>query len=333
MGIRPLSALTVGLLALAGGCKTADATKTVAKKPDVTQPGVLPPPQETMRPGGGAVVPAGGIQPMAVAPAPVTPSFGSSLAKITAKPEKKIPASEMALAWRNNIEYLPDPSRNGALGPGIAGQLFLYGGPKLEFALADGTLTVDLIDETPRAPAQPAATPERWQFDKHMLRNLRTTDETFGKSYVLFLPWPAYKPDVTRVKISARYDPDNGHTLFAKPATLTIDKAAPKIDMTSNRMPIEAVPNALPPVNQAPIPIGGGPRFGPPPAGSGLIPLGGGSANTVPPANFPLSPLPPAGAYGAPITPAVPAAPAGVTPPTPAIPEGALPIFTTIDRK
>ncbi len=46
--------------------------------------------------------------------------------------------------------------------------------------------------------------------------NLQAVDETFGKSYVLFLPWPAYKPDITKICISARYDPENSHTLYAK---------------------------------------------------------------------------------------------------------------------
>ena len=196
----------------------------------MTQPGVLPPPQAMMRPAsetaaGGAHRPGGrrarrrpaGATPGTPYAAPVAPA-PSALAKLMTRPERKVPATEMAVAWRNRIAYLPDPSRNGAMGAGIAGQLFLFGGPKLEFALADGTLTVDLIDETPRPAGQPAAKPERWQFDKNTLRNQRTVDETFGKSYVLFLPWPAYKSDITKVRISARYDPDNGQTLYAAPS-------------------------------------------------------------------------------------------------------------------
>ena len=122
---------------------------------------------------------------------------------------------------------LPDPSRNGAMGAGLAGQMFLFGGPNLQFAQADGTLTVDLIDETPRPPGQTGAKPERWQFDKNTLRNLKTVDETFGKSYVLFLPWPAYRSDISRVRVSARYDPDSGHTLFSGPSVVSIYDPTP----------------------------------------------------------------------------------------------------------
>lgn len=236
-----LASLNAGaalLLALGSGCVTADSTRNAVKKPDVTQPGVLPPPQDLMKPAsalgpGGTVVPAGGAgAPAATTPVPVpgvvaTAPPVSPLAKLVGRTERKIPATEMAVTWRNRIAFLPDPSRNGALGAGLAGQLFLFGGPKLEFAQADGTLTVDLIDETPRPAGQPGAKPERWQFDKNTLRNLKTVDETWGKSYVLFLPWPAYKPDITKVRISVRYDPDNGHTLYSPASSLTIDTSAP----------------------------------------------------------------------------------------------------------
>lgn len=233
MDIRPLTAVAAALLAFGSGCVTADAKKTGSKKPDVTQPGVLPPPQETTRAapvaGPGGVVQASASVPAPVAAAPpAAPSVSMpSLSKLTAKMERKLIATEMAVGWQPRVAYLPDPARSGRMSPGVAGQMFLFGGPKLEFVQADGTLTVDLVDETPRPAGQPAATPERWQFDAATLRNLQTRDETFGKSYVLFLPWPAYKPDITKVRISARYDPESGHPLFATPSTITIDTSAP----------------------------------------------------------------------------------------------------------
>ncbi len=307
----PLTVAAAALFALGGGCMTAEGDKTQTKKPDVTQPGVLPPPQETMKRAttgvGGSVVPAGGAQPAATTPPNsagpvVVPAAAASaipsLSKLTARPERKIPATDMAVAWRNRIAYLPDPTRNGALQPGIVGQLFLYGGPKLLFAEPDGTLTVDMIDETPRTDGKPNATPERWQFNKEMLKNLRTVDETFGKSYVLFLPWPAYRADITKLRISARYDPDNGHTLYAMPAVITIDTSAPfgapVWDGTTSSTPLGGtLGKPLPPSGGMtpggaqpgvgsqplqPIPISGGgvPSVVP----SGVIPIGG--TNPIP---------------------------------------------------
>ena len=337
----------VTLLALGSGCVTTDAKKTAEpKKPDVTQPGVLPPPQEMLKPAsavapGGSVVHAGGTPPAPIAPTvavtpPAVPPGPSALAKLTGRVEKKVPATEMAVAWGNRIAYLPDPTKNGAMGCGLAGQLFLYGGPTLQFAQADGVLTVDLIDETPRPAGQPAAKPERWQFDKNTLRKLQTHDETFGKSYVLFLPWPAYKADITRVRISARYDPENGHTLYAKPSAVSIDPSAPfgtpVWDGVTTVTPITPLgaPGAARPqpfgagavpsggTNPAggfapmlsPVPIGGGPRFPPAPGTPGAD------------AAAPTFPLAPSGTPGA----ALPA-PNGSP-----LPEGLTPIAITISR-
>ena len=329
MGIpRQVTAAAALALAFGSGCITADAAKKgEAKKPDVTQPGVLPPPQEMMRPAsatapGGGVVQAGGVQPVGpTAPFAVSAAHAPSpLARLTARTERMVPATVMQIAWRNRIAYLPDPSRNGAMGAGIAGQLFLFGGPKLEFALADGTLTVDLIDETPRPAGRPAAKAERWQFDKETLRNLRTMDETFGKSYVLFLPWPAYSPDVTKVRISARYDPDHGQTLFAQPSVVTLDPSGPLGT----------------PVWDGTTTTGSGAGLG----GGRLQPFGGGAAPVAFPAAIPLGggPVAPGNAGAGTsvlLTPPAPAAglPLGPVPPGPATNEPLLPLAITAGQK
>jgi hypothetical protein len=286
------------LLAFGGGCVTPTAAKKPAAeppvaKPDVLKPGVLPPPQDVMKPAAAApaapgVVPAAAKVPAPIAAdVPITPP-GAARAAAPAGPAlklpglsaatKPVPATDLGVGWRNRIAYLPDPTRNGAMGPGLAGQMFLFGGPKSEHVLADGTLTVDLVDDTPRPPGQPAAKAERWQFDKHTLRKLQAYDETFGKSYVLFLPWPEYKPDITRVRISARYDPDgDGHTLYQAPATLTIDTSAPLgaqpvWDGAATNTPL----GAPKPLSPQPIAPGVGPQpLSPSVAPLGPLPVGG----------------------------------------------------------
>ena len=50
-----------------------------------------------------------------------------SRCKVTGKGDQKSTATELAVVWRNQIGYLPDPARNGAMGPGLIGQMFLYG--------------------------------------------------------------------------------------------------------------------------------------------------------------------------------------------------------------
>ncbi len=179
------------------------------------------------------------VKPVPQMPEPVPP--GEPKAE-----GKALKASEMAVGWQPRIAYLPDPTRGGRMSPGLAGQMFLFGGPRSEFVLADGTLTLDLVDETPRPAGQPAATPERWQFDKDALTKLVTQNDTFGKCYTLFLPWPAYKADITKVKITARYDPESGHTLFSTPSTVTLEPAKAESPQMPQPVPPGAVGEAAP---------------------------------------------------------------------------------------
>ena len=134
----------------------------------------------------------------------------------------KVPAVNITTLWRNKIDYLPDPSKNGQTNPGVVGQVFFFG-PNDQFTEANGKLTIALYDETPRPAGQPAATPEGWEFDKETLRKLRTSDERFGVCYGLFLPWPTYRPDITRIRIAVRYDPEQGFPLYATETRITFD--------------------------------------------------------------------------------------------------------------
>jgi hypothetical protein len=349
-------ALAAGMLTHGSGCLTPEPNKLQTKKPDVTQLGVLPPPQEIMKPvsavttPGGAVIPAGGVQPATpTATGPLSGMSASPLTKLAARFEKKVPVSDMAVAWQTRIAYLPDPSRNGAPGPGLVGQMFLYGGPKLNFIDADGTLTVDMIDETPRPAGQKAATPERWQFNKEMLLKLRAMDETFGMSYVLFLPWPAYKPDITKVRIAARYDSDSGQTVYSPASVISIDKTprgTPVWDGTSRSTPL--VPGAV--IN--PLPMSGGtpnmlpnsltPSV-PVPGSYGAIPLGGpqpiSSGSPAPSTSLtpPTSPMPlsPVGPGNRPATPGGPSGtmPFGAGPIAPTPPAGLEPFAITVGNR
>jgi hypothetical protein len=171
-----------------------------------------------VKPEANPIVQAGGTSPFANLP--------SSLNWITGKSSEKAAkgtATEIAVAWQNHIDYLPDPTRQGAMGPGLACQMFLFDSHDHP-AQADGTLTVDIYDETIRPNGQPRMKPERWQLRKDILKSLRTVDERFGPTYVLFLPWPSYRPDVTRVRITVRFDPDQkgAFTLYAPESKLNL---------------------------------------------------------------------------------------------------------------
>lgn len=215
----------------------------------------------------------------------------------------KIPPVEMVVAWRSWIDYLPDPTQGGRKGPGLAGQMFLFGRGAIP-AIADGTLTVDLYDETPRQPGHLANVPERWSFDKEALKALQSTDERFGKCYILFLPWPTYRPDVTQVRITARFDTDAKKSLSAEEAQLTISATRPNSTMISSESfgPNQGLQSLL-----GQTALGAGMNMGlgsltstanvPNSFGAGGVPLGmiGSQLNGAPAANMspPVSPDPP----------------------------------------
>jgi len=235
----------------------------------------------------------------------------STFSKMTGKIEKRVQATEITILWRNKIDHLPDPTRNGAMGAGLVGQLFLFG-PGMQFAPADGKLTVALYDETARAPGQAAAEPQVWEFTKETLKSLMTPDERFGMSYALFLPWPSYRPDVTSIRIAARYEPEQGNKLYPPESRITIDNSGPGGNNWTNQPFVPAA--------QSQPASGYNALGGPPPAsGPGLGVLTSGS----PPPAPPMGTLQPAPANYGSLAPV--GAPAGVTAPNPPVDTSMLP--------
>jgi hypothetical protein len=199
-----------------------------------------------------------------------------------------LPATEIAVAWRNYIDYLPDPTKEGKNGPGIAGQMFLFG-PGGTPVSAEGTLTVDLYDETPRPAGQPGLVRQNYVFPKEVLKQLRTTDERFGKCFVVFLPWPEYRPDVTRVRITTRYDFD-GRTLFGEELVTNISEKPSPMSWKDPPRPqgLQSL-TGLGGLNGSSLGVGGVPTNDPNVFAPGGLPLGviGSHASGAPAANVP----------------------------------------------
>jgi hypothetical protein len=236
-----------------------------------------------------------------------TSSTSAQLAKLTGKGPKVV-ATDMTVLWRNRPDYLPDPSHNGEMCAGIAGQLFLYG-PGMQFAQADGTLMITLFDETPRLPGQEANKPEVWAFDKDTLRKFVTVDERFGKSYALFLPWPTYRADITKIRMAVRYDPEEGHSLYVPDTKITIDTSVPgAVPEWSNQVMVPGAQSMQP--GNVPSAIGGAPPAGF--GGPGSVPGNGPGLGMIPSTGA-VQQLP------------VPTSPTGQTPSGSGVPYGTLP--------
>ena len=238
---------------------------------------------------GGPLAPVGGPPPetktdsnvkQAAATVPAAaPSALVNLGKLVGKDHGKSSVADFALTWQPKIAYLPDPTHNGAMGAGVVGQVFMYG-PGYKPAQANGKLVIEMFDETVRpGSGEPShARLGTWTFDKESLRLSVTMDERFGKCYVLFLRWPDYKPEYTKLKLTARFDPDKGYPLFAPVSMLTLDQTngEPATITRSQTIlsgpgmsgatipggfmgpPVGAatnIPAAFPPLN--PVPVGG----------------------------------------------------------------------------
>lgn len=136
------------------------------------------------------------------------------------------PASQVLCFWQRRLVTLPDPTKDGQSVPGLVGQMFLITSDN-QPADVTGSLTIAMDDVTPRPPGHPPQTREVFHYTQQVLNQLATQDERFGKSYALYLMWPAEWRDVTAVAINVRYDSPNGPVLNANEAQLVIETGGP----------------------------------------------------------------------------------------------------------
>jgi hypothetical protein len=134
-------------------------------------------------------------------------------------PPKCSQPCQVVTTWITKVQYAPDTVHNGAPMPGIVGRVYLFG-ETIDFPqVGDGGLVVELYDDT----AGPAEKPlEQWVLDPVSLRKFLKKD-TIGWGYSMFLPWGTYRPDVTKARLTCRYDPAVGTPLFAPPSPVTLD--------------------------------------------------------------------------------------------------------------
>lgn len=135
------------------------------------------------------------------------------------------PASVVA-AWNPKVTYTPDPANGGVPAPGLAGRVYLFGTTPDFPVTSDGTMTVELYDDTQR-PGQPAGGQlETWQFDAATMKRLLKKD-AIGIGYTVFLPWGSYRPDVKQIHLSLRFEPTGGTPIYSPSGPMTLDHGTP----------------------------------------------------------------------------------------------------------
>lgn len=125
-------------------------------------------------------------------------------------------ACQVATTWYPEVVTTPDPAHGGTPVRGIAGRVYLFGREVRAPLTADGAMVVDLYDESAGAtrPKEGPRLPlEEWRFDRDTLKRLLKQDAV-GWGYTVFLPWSTYKPEITHVRLTIRFEPVGGAPLF-----------------------------------------------------------------------------------------------------------------------
>jgi len=208
-----------GLVVFAAGCTT---TKTVAPattpnavvQASATDAQVVPPGGSvSVKPGGKADTPADLPPPK---PAPVVPNMA---------PAKPGEAARLTAAFNNKVVYAPDPTRGGALFPGVLGRVYIFSTDEAVPIAPPGELLAELWDNSPAVNGGQPLLLEAWKIDPESFAKFRKRD-IVGEGYSLFLPWSTYTIDIKQVNMIVRFTGTDGRVLISPPEALAMDHSA-----------------------------------------------------------------------------------------------------------
>src|SRR5262249_25416877 len=149
------------------------------------------------------------------------------------------PVTELLATWGNKVVYNEDLLHNGVKTPGLAGRLYFFSGESGFPVKSDGDVKVEFYDATgEKRSEQPLG---EWNFDKKHLNNWLCKDN-IGWGYTLFLPWPTYRPEITKVVMVVKYVPATGLPVFAPTSTVSLN-TGPGLVVQTERVPTNS-PNA-----------------------------------------------------------------------------------------
>jgi hypothetical protein len=133
---------------------------------------------------------------------------------------------QAAAMWQTFVLFSPDPAREGAMTPGLAGRLYLYGSQSDVPIVAPGKVQVRLYPDLP--DGKKVDTPlEVWELDPDTLKG-KLQHDIVGWGYSLLLPWGTYRPDLTHVRMTVRFEPaKGGPPLFAQETRLSLHGEGP----------------------------------------------------------------------------------------------------------
>jgi hypothetical protein len=165
---------------------------------------------------------------------------------------------QVAATWNHQVVFAPDPTHGGAPTPGLAGRLYLFG-QEISYPLVEeGSLVVDLFDDTKPAATEGQPLPlEEWRLDPATLKRLVKKD-MIGYGYTLFLPWGTYKPEINQIHLKVRFVTSKGGSFYAESGRVSLDKAIEPANYSAaaapkpNPPPAAAAPKADAPPSAGP---------------------------------------------------------------------------------
>jgi hypothetical protein len=146
--------------------------------------------------------------------------------------------------WQPKVVPLVSP--NGTTMPGLAGRLYLFDEQDPHPLTEDGSVVVDLFDDTPAATGGQPKLLEKWVLDKDTLKKLLRRD-MIGQGYTLFLPWGTFKSEISQIHLMVAYTPPKGNPLYSPSTPITLNKgSAGVVQVTSQTVAPAAAPAIAP---------------------------------------------------------------------------------------
>jgi hypothetical protein len=142
---------------------------------------------------------------------------------------------QLMVVWHNQVIAGADPVNHGEHLYGLAGRVYLTREGLSKMLVADGRLVVELYAVLPEQPQGPPVRQGQWVIEKPTLNAQCLSKDFVGTGYTLNLPWPTFRPDITRLEIRTRYEPAKGMPVFAQ-TIVTLNSGPAPAPVYANRM-------------------------------------------------------------------------------------------------
>jgi hypothetical protein len=130
--------------------------------------------------------------------------------------------THITTCWEKRVCWAPDTVHNGQPVPVIAGRMFLSGEDDNQLK-GDGTVTVELYDNSEPGGSSGKPPKYAWKIDKATLQRLARKD-MLGWGYTLYLPLWDYHPDLDRVLLTVKYVHDKSAPVFDAGTAIALNK-------------------------------------------------------------------------------------------------------------